>query len=99
MGEVALGLMPACLGVSLSLSWHWHCLLEGLCAASKGTAVKHHCCVGTGVLPGTELCGWGRAAFATLGYHPSGDLLDRLGHHAAGIVRTFRPQATSNALW
>lgn len=40
-----------------------------------------------------------RAAFATLGYHPSGDLLDRLGHHAAGIVRTFRPQATSNALW
>ncbi|BDA49701.1 probable RAP domain-containing protein, chloroplastic [Coccomyxa sp. Obi] len=38
-------------------------------------------------------------AFATLGYHPSGDLLDRLGHHAAGIVRTFRPQATSNALW
>jgi hypothetical protein len=40
-----------------------------------------------------------RAAFATLGYHPSGDLLDRLGHHAAGIIRTFRPQATSNALW
>ena len=39
------------------------------------------------------------AAFATLGYHPSGDLLDRLGHHAAGIIRTFRPQATSNALW
>ncbi|CAL5220538.1 g2573 [Coccomyxa viridis] len=38
-------------------------------------------------------------AFATLGYHPSGDLLDRLGHHAAGIIRTFRPQATSNALW
>ncbi len=39
------------------------------------------------------------AAFATLGYHPSGNLLDRLGHHAAGIIRTFRPQATSNALW
>ena len=31
--------------------------------------------------------------------NPSGDLLDRLGHHAAGIIRTFRPQATSNALW
>ena len=41
----------------------------------------------------------GRAAFATLAYHPEGDLLDRLAHHAASIVRTFRPQATSNSLW
>lgn len=40
-----------------------------------------------------------RAAFATLAYHPEGDLLDRLAHHAASIVRTFRPQATSNSLW
>ena len=39
------------------------------------------------------------AAFATLAYHPEGDLLDRLAHHAASIVRTFRPQATSNSLW
>ncbi|KAK9840626.1 hypothetical protein WJX81_005387 [Elliptochloris bilobata] len=38
-------------------------------------------------------------AFATLAYHPEGDLLDRLAHHAASIVRTFRPQATSNSLW
>lgn len=42
---------------------------------------------------------YARAAFATLAYHPEGDLLDRLAHHAASIVRTFRPQATSNSLW
>jgi hypothetical protein len=39
------------------------------------------------------------AAFATLSFYPDNDLLDKLGHHAAGIISTFRPQATSNTLW
>jgi hypothetical protein len=39
------------------------------------------------------------AAFATLAYYPENDLLDKLAHHAASIISTFRPQATSNTLW
>jgi len=39
------------------------------------------------------------AAFATLSYYPDNELLDQLGHHAASIITTFRPQATSNTLW
>jgi hypothetical protein len=38
-------------------------------------------------------------AFATLGYFPADDLLDRIGRHAAATMSTFRPQATSNTLW
>lgn len=39
------------------------------------------------------------AAFATLAYYPDDDVLDRLAEHAASIIQTFRPQATSNTLW
>ena len=38
-------------------------------------------------------------AFATLGYLPEDDLLDRVALHAAATMATFRPQATSNTLW
>ena len=38
-------------------------------------------------------------AFATLGYFPADDLLDRIARHAAATMSTFRPQATSNTLW
>lgn len=41
----------------------------------------------------------GGAAFATLAYHPEGDILERLADHAVTIIPTFRPQATSNTLW
>jgi hypothetical protein len=38
-------------------------------------------------------------AFATLGYQPEGDLLERIANHATAIIGTFKPQATSNTLW
>ena len=41
----------------------------------------------------------GCTAFATLAYHPEGDILERLAEHAVTIIPTFRPQATSNTLW
>ena len=37
-------------------------------------------------------------ALATLAYLPEGDLLQDLAERATTIIRTFRPQATSNTL-
>ena len=37
-------------------------------------------------------------ALATLVYLPEGDLLTELAVRATAIIRTFRPQATSNTL-
>jgi len=37
-------------------------------------------------------------ALATLAYLPEGDLLQELAERATTIIRTFRPQATSNTL-
>jgi hypothetical protein len=37
-------------------------------------------------------------ALATLVYLPEGDLLTELALRATAIIRTFRPQATSNTL-
>ena len=37
-------------------------------------------------------------ALATLGHVPPGGLLSQLAERAAAIIRTFRPQATSNTM-